>query len=184
MRWGSAAAFVASCSGGPVIAATSPSLELKGIALGTTREQFSEQFPALKCARTDEGCVYLRKSLGQNITELNTLAEELVIAWVFLFAEDTLASIYVTFDKAAFATILSAFAEKFGPPSTTQSSRFQNQMGAVFEGKEFTWKKGAITMRLSEYASKVSESSVTLSDDALLSRRTNKENATRRAKDL
>ena len=80
--------------------------------------------PALKCApeqpvKAISTCDYTRQSIYQdNVTELNTLAEGLVEAWIFEFASDKLGAILVLFPNENWNKAIAALITKFGAPRT------------------------------------------------------------------
>ena len=148
--------------------------------------------PALKCApeqpvKAISTCDYTRQSIYQdNVTELNTLAEGLVEAWIFEFASDKLGAILVLFPNENWNKAIAALITKFGAPSSTATQRLQNRLGATFDSRVLIWRQSGVTLIASEYTSDLKTSSLSLGTDAhFKSRQTrDKEESGRRAKDL
>jgi hypothetical protein len=122
-------------------------LDVKGISLGMTRTQLQERFANLQCAPVmptppASMCSYVRVGPAPNVTELNSIAEELVIAWHFMFIADELGALSITFPTDSYAVVSRALREKFGPASNVRSVPLQNAMGATFDSSHYTWRRG------------------------------------------
>jgi hypothetical protein len=168
-------------------------LDLKGITLGTSKDAIAKRFTGLRCGDgTPAGvvieCVYVRTRRDQpNITELNTLADELIESWSLQFADGRLGMIIVTFPHASFRPVQAAMRAKYGPPYSTSSERFQNRMGATAIGQKDAWgEPGKELLTAREYLGDLRTSAVVFSASWFMKRAQEGDGleAQKRAKDL
>ena len=167
-------------------------LELKGLSPGMAKEALNTKMPDLKCvpdaaSKSYSECKYLRQSIHQaNVTELNTLAEELVESWSFEFIDDRLGRIVIILPISSFDAVVSALRIKFGAPTKSGKSIVQNRMGAKFESRQFTWSKNQQMLVATEFAGSLDDSAVVLLNQHYLNnlKRPANEEGRRRSKDI
>ena len=66
-------------------------------------------------------------------------------------------SVSGSFDSSSYQTVKSAFIEKYGTPTTTQTKTVQNRMNAQFEQEQMEWSGSAAHIVLSRFGSKLTE---------------------------
>lgn len=120
--------------------ASAAPLDLKGIRLGAPQGEIAGRFEGLRCSGEPAitECVYHRKGMGANVTELNTLADELVEMWAFTFVDGKLGEVVVIIPHGSFSKVRAAMHQKFGPPKS-EKKEFTNALGGRFTGVEDTW---------------------------------------------
>lgn len=83
------------------------------------------------------------------------------------FYNDRLSRYAYYFDHDDWESFSDAFTEKYGSPSSTHQTRYQNMMGAVVMGKTMMWQRGHSYLMVREYASKLTQSNIVLVDEKL-----------------
>lgn len=151
--------------------ATAAELELKNIRPGMTLDQLNSLYPTLNCkpapkADGIDACRYTRKSIDQqNVTELNTLAEELVESWGIEFSNNKLGAVLILFDHDKFNTITTALRAKFGTPAIVRGT-VQNRAGATFPSSTLTWRTKTAFLKAQEHVADIETSAITLMSQA------------------
>jgi hypothetical protein len=107
-------------------ATAAPTLELKGIALSSSKAQLDAQFPNLACAARSSPEIESICTFGwrdqRDIPELNTLAGSPVKEWKFTFHDDRLGSIVAVMEAKDFSKVQSALVEKYGKSKNVQAA--------------------------------------------------------------
>lgn len=80
------------------------------------------------------------------------------------FKEGVVTSFNIYLEQSDFHTLLSAFKERYGAPTTTQSQIFKTMTGAEFDAAVVGWKGKAISILMYERLGRVDESSVLITD--------------------
>lgn len=146
-------------------------VEFKGLPLGVDKAAVGEWVSAngLKCgtaARSycllvpQQSCDSIPLAASQTSTYVDCLRETgakrrfaniALLSLLFITAQESgaLESVTGTFATAQHAAMLAALVEKYGPPTTTESTPWQNKAGAVFENSVVTWwrQDGVIVLR-------------------------------------
>lgn len=139
-------------------------LEFKGISLGsaiTTVEdtgRFSCRDPRSPIA--DRIC-----SLKFN--ERETIAGVPVRVLALYYYSGKLETISIAFDEKYFSQVAPALSEKYGQ-GTVRSETLQNRMGATFENRILSWRRGQATLEAKRYSGKLDTSSVMYRSDFAL----------------
>ncbi len=143
-------------------------LELKGIEIGASQTAVTAQLEGLRCPISNppkpaDECTYVRRDTYQeNVTALNTLADELVETWQFQFIDGRLGSMRIIVPHESFATVVSALVRKFGRPTEHREERMQNRMGAQYSGQALTWRRADGTLAAREYATSLDRSVIAI----------------------
>lgn len=100
---------------------------------------------------------------------------------VMLAEADSVEGALVTVYRFDWTKMLDLLTAKFGAPQEHESATYTNLAGGERQGEIYTWRWPGVTLSLSEYGSKVDESSVTLETKRLRSwlQRQSLENAQR-----
>jgi hypothetical protein len=166
-------------------------LDLKGVAPGMTQAQITEKFGLQTCRIYDQPkpldeCQYTRIGPSANVTELNTLAEELVNFWHFQFADTMLYNVVVSAGHNSFRPIRDALIAKNGNPRATTTEQLQNMRGVKISGAVLRWSDGDADLVLHEYGGTIESMMITFTSRKLAARaQSNRaEEIAKRAKDL
>lgn len=132
-------------------------------------------------------CYYHRRGLhGKNVTELNTIAGQLVDSWTFKFHDGRLAMVIVFFPEEGYEDVISGMRAKFGAPAGVERRALQNRAGARFMSIDYRWASGPDTLQTTQYINDIKTSGASLSSRLFEKywRDSQKARETRRAKDL
>lgn len=160
----------------PLIAAAGDKLELKGLQPGITESALHQRMPALKCVPDGavlaySACNYVRTNPHQDdIYALDSLGGELVEAWDLRFDDDVLGRISVSFQSTAFDRIVTALRTNFGEPTGKSTETLYSPTGTQFISRQFTWQRNGQMMVATEFAGRISTSTVTLASNDHLNR--------------
>lgn len=110
----------------PVLAAAAD-LEVKGVRPGMAKAELVAAHPYLTC---HPGECYFVRTPPQGGASLSTIAETRVNQWWFKFSPDErLTRSHAVLHASAGSLITSAFTEKFGKPTTSETSEFRTAGG-------------------------------------------------------
>ena len=143
------------------VSAEESSLDFKGIALGSDiasiegSSRFSCRDPQNPIA--DRIC-------SLNFGERETIAGAPVQALMLFYYSGKLETISISFDSKHFSEVAAALTEKYGTGSV-KTQTIQNRMGATFENKIHSWRRGIATVETKRYSHKIDRSSVTYYTD-------------------
>jgi len=131
---------------------TASALDLKGIKLGMTREEFLALFPekpaSLKPLPNTSICFSNGGFCGVNVGTIAGIPMTLNVN----FIDGKVADVYSgRFDPAQFEQVVEALKSKFGPPTTTAMGKVQNRMGNSFDNPHYVWKFPEGELRASRF---------------------------------
>jgi hypothetical protein len=86
---------------------------------------------------------------------------------VLYYYAGKLETIGITFDEKHFSQVGAALEEKYGQ-GNLKSETLQNRMGATFENRILSWRKGEATLEAKRYSGKIDTSSVIYRSDFAL----------------
>lgn len=134
-------------------------LAIKGIKLGMTREELISLNPGLDCTPV---CRY-RRTQNVDVPTLQTLGAEPVESWWFEFSSDNkLMSADAKLNSRSGPSILTAFTEKFGKPSTSEASEFKTAAGYKGPKQTNTWVRGDTLIAVIFPHGKITDMTVTI----------------------
>jgi len=135
----------------------SAEFDIKGVKIGMTREELIAAHPGLNC---DVACFHA-ETPSRRVKTLETLAGARVSAWWFKFSPDgKLKSSNVTLGASSGPVVTSAFIEKFGKPTTAETSEFRTAGGYSGPKQETTWVDGDTVIMVAHPYSKIIEMKV------------------------
>lgn len=147
-----------------VASAQDSPLEFKGIALGSdiSTVESSGRFSCRdsQSPLADRMC-YLK------LREKETIAGAPVRVLLLHYYSGKLERITVAFDEKHFSQVTAALMEKYGQ-GQLKTEEVQNRMGATFENKTYSWRRGAATLQARRYSSKLDTSTVMYGTDYAL----------------
>lgn len=135
----------------------SRALALKLLSPGMSFAEARELFPELLCgerdAQTLATCSFFPSPpFMKNPSELDSLAGMRADHWSIKFDQaDRLAIVYVNMSSGNFPEVMAATRAKYGKPTASETSVFQNGFGAKFSGRSSRWNKGAAILEIDEY---------------------------------
>ncbi len=103
--------------------------------------------------------------LGRRFADLNRwpdLGLRVLGVTVILAEADSVEGVTVTVYRYDWMKMLDLLTAKFGEPQKHESASYANLVGGQREGDIYSWEWPSVTLRLSEYGSKVDESSVVI----------------------
>lgn len=155
--------FFVLTSSSAVYAEGSP-LDFKGIALGT-------DISSIK-STSKFSCRDIQGPMADQVCHLNfdeneTIAGVPVELLVLIFFSKKLETISVTFNSESFFKVVAALKEKYGP-GEVRSEVVQNRMGASFENKIYSWRRGEAAIIARRYSGKIDRSTVNYVTDLAL----------------
>lgn len=135
----------------------SAEFDIKGVKIGMTRDELVAAHPGLNC---DALCFY-SDTPSRRAKTLETLAGARVNSWWFKFAPDgKLKSSYVILGASSGPVVTSAFIEKFGKPTTAETSEFKTAGGYSGPKQETSWVDGDTVISVAHPYSKITEMKV------------------------
>lgn len=149
-------------------------LELKGLQIGvSTSADLRTKFPATEMVggyatlRSDD---HIASKCGrQGWGPCNSAAmDELRVAggtpgnYTIRLLDSVIESIEVKFNYGGYDVAAGALKEKYGSPTTTDSSPSQNRMGATFANERLTWSHPTGMIAITKRGAKIDESRLTM----------------------
>lgn len=146
-------------------------LSYKGVKLGESMESFKAALPLYKCNET--ACTYLRQECAplsgtgssqdfsrrlEECREGTSYGGALVSYGRATFIDGRLASIYLV--SPWMERLDRVLSEKYGPPTSTDTTPVKNKMGAEFSNWVKTWSRGDDRLTASQRSSKLDEGSI------------------------
>jgi hypothetical protein len=123
---------------------------------------------AVKAALPQVTCTYNGTSCAGDMI----LGGWALISVYITFGDHGMDAVSFTFATKHFDTMVGAFVERYGEPTTRESHPVQNRMGATFVNDELHWQGERVTISLSKYGTNVTESSATLLTKEAIERET------------
>lgn len=80
----------------------------------------------------------------------------------------TVERITIDLKQSSFAVLLDAFIQRYGPPTSLDTSVVKNNAGAEFSARDVLWRGQKISIRMYERLNRIDESYVVVSDNALM----------------
>jgi len=77
-------------------------------------------------------------------------------------------TITISLKQSNFVTLLMAFKDRYGTPTSIESETVKTKAGAVFNALNVTWKGKKVTINMYERSGKVDQSMVLISDNAIM----------------
>jgi hypothetical protein len=142
----------------------STGLEFKGIALGSAMATI-EDTGRFSCR--DPGSPIADRICSLKYNERETIAGVPVRLLLLYYYSGKLETISIAIDEKYFSQVLAALSEKHGPGSV-KSETLQNRMGATFENRIVSWRRGEATLDVKRYSGKIDTSSVMYRSDFAL----------------
>jgi hypothetical protein len=136
-------------------------LEFKGIAIGSDLRTI-EATGRFNCRPSTDPTADRTCTLKYGQQE--TIAGARVKLLLLRFYSDRLEAIGIFFDPKDFSSVTDALSQKYGAGASTTES-IQNRMGATFENRKLTWRKGNAFVRAERYFGKLDTSMVTYQSD-------------------
>jgi len=146
------------------VSAEEPPFDFKGIALGSDiasiegTSRFSCRDPQNPIA--DRIC-------SLKFGERETIAGAPVQVLLLYYYSGKLETISISFEPKHFSEVAAALTDKYGAGSV-KTEAVQNRMGATFENKTYSWRRGNATLEAKRYSSKIDRSSVMYRTDFAL----------------
>lgn len=131
--------------------AQEPPFDFKGIELGSDISLI-EGKSRFSCG--DSQSRFADRSCTLKLSERETIANAPVKALELSYFSDKLERITILFDAKHFSKVAAALTEKYGAGSVT-TGVVQNRMGATFENKTHSWRRGNATLSAVHYPSKL-----------------------------
>lgn len=162
--------------------AQEPSFDFKGIALGSDIS-FIENTSRFSCR--DPQNPIADRVCSLKFGERETFASVPVEVLLLYYYSGKLEIISISFEAKHFSEVASALTEKYGQ-GVVKTEGVQNRMGATFENKIYSWRRGNSTLEAKRYSSKLDRSSVIYRTDFALQEFSRRQGTTvkEKAKDL
>jgi hypothetical protein len=119
----------------------------RDIPWGSSQETVRAQLPSLQC--NERGC-----SGNLSIGEVRAYT-----AIRFSKSDGGMDTVVLLFPSKDFYQMKQAFLARYGEPTKRETPIFQNRMGARFENERLEWEGETVFIRLSQYASKLTDGS-------------------------
>jgi hypothetical protein len=139
-------------------------LEFKGIALGSEISTV-ENTGRFHCRDPKSPIADQLCSLKYN--ERETIAGVPVKVLLLYYYSGKLETISVAFDEKHFSQVSAALSEKYGQ-GNIQTEAVQNRMGATFENRTLSWRRGATSLQAKRYSGQLDQSVVMYRSDYAL----------------
>jgi len=139
-------------------------LDFKGLALGTDISTIKSKS---KFSCRDSQAPMADQICHLNFDENETIAGVPVELLILIFFSNKLETISVTFNSESFFKVVAALKEKYGP-GEVRSEVVQNRMGASFENKIYSWRRGEAAIIARRYSGKIDRSTVNYVSDFAL----------------
>ena len=139
-------------------------LDFKGIALGSAIATI-EDTGRFSCR--DPGNPIADRICSLKFNEKETIAGAPIRVLALYYYSGKLESISIAFDEKHFSQVAAALAEKYGQ-GNMKSETLQNRMGATFENRILSWRRGEATLEAKRYSGKIDTSSVMYGSDFAL----------------
>ncbi len=143
---------------------TSAGLEFKGIALGSAIATI-EDTGRFSCR--DAGNPIADRICSLKFNERETIAGVPIRVLLLYYYSGKLETISLTFDEKHFSQVAAALVEKYGQ-GNSRSETLQNRMGATFENRILSWRRGQATLEAKRYSGKLDASGVMYRSDFAL----------------
>jgi hypothetical protein len=145
-------------------AGNSTELEFKGIALGSAIATI-EDTGRFSCR--DPGSPIADRICSLKFNERETIAGVPIRVLALYYYSGKLETISIAFDEKYFSQVAPALSEKYGQ-GTVRSETLQNRMGATFENRILSWRRGQATLEVKRYSGKFDTSAVMYRSDFAL----------------
>lgn len=139
-------------------------LEFKGIALGSAIATI-EDTGRFSCR--DPGSPIADRICSLKFNERETIAGVPIRVLALYYYSGKLETISIAFDEKYFSQVAPALSEKYGQ-GTVRLETLQNRMGATFENRILSWRRGQATLEAKRYSGKLDTSSVMYRSDFAL----------------
>lgn len=136
-------------------------LEFKGIALGSAIATI-EDTGRFSCR--DPRNPIADRICSLKFNERESIAGAPIRVLVLYYYSGKLETISIAFDEKHFSQVAAALSEKYGQGTLT-SETVQNRMGATFENRILSWRRGQATLEAKRYSGKIDTSSVMYRSD-------------------
>lgn len=148
-----------------VKAAAQP-IALKNLAPGMTTKEIRLLYPQFSCRvyDGDEVCSYFSEytSIHGYNESLSTVAGAQVKSWFIPIRNGRSVSVIVTLASSEFDHVKAAMAERFGKPTSQETSTVTNRMGAKFDQTVTAWVRRGSVLQVQKRSSQVDEMRVLL----------------------
>lgn len=145
-------------------AGSNTELEFKGIALGSAIATI-EETGRFSCR--DPGSPIADRICSLKFNERETIAGVPIRVLALYYYSGKLETISIAFDEKYFSQVAPALSEKYGQ-GTVRLEALQNRMGATFENRILSWRRGQTTLEAKRYSGKLDTSSVMYRSDFAL----------------
>lgn len=146
------------------VAGNNTELEFKGIALGSAIATI-EDTGRFSCS--DPRSPIADRICSLKFNERETIAGVPIRVLALYYYSGKLETISIAFDEKYFSQIVPALSEKYGH-GTVRLETLQNRMGATFENRILSWRRGQATLEAKRYSGKLDTSSVMYRSDFAL----------------
>ncbi len=146
------------------VSAEEPPFDFKGIALGSDIASI-EGTSIFSCR--DPQSPIADRICSLKFGERETIAGAPVQVLLLYYYFGKIETISISFDSKHFSEVAAALTEKYGAGSV-KTEAVQNRMGATFENKIYSWRRGNATLEAKCYSSKIDRSSVMYRSDFAL----------------
>jgi hypothetical protein len=94
----------------------------------------------------------------------NFALADVPIQTLFDFANDKLVQIFMSFSSSAFQKVKAIFVERYGPPTTTQTSTVRTRGGVEYQNETVIWLGTAVEVHVVKYGTTVEDGAVLFLD--------------------
>ena len=171
--------------GAPISHASSP-LEFRGLAIGSTEEEFRTRYPELRCddpqkkAAAEKGRFkdfWQRKQTEADLfcgtvisdrappARLAKMAGQVATNFEFDFVRNQLMHASASLPPPAFDRLVAALSAKYGAPDRKETESFQSKTQGKVANTILYWTRGDATIRVSKYAAGLDMTSYSLASN-------------------
>lgn len=127
----------------------------KMFKLDATRAEVMEARPGMSCREgpppiADHTCSLTYETIAEKEVQLLSLS----------FYDDRLSMIRLVINQADFSAVIDALSERYGKPTSTDTSAYTNATGAKFDRKAIRWRGDRSDIDAREYGGRIDRSAI------------------------